>query len=112
MLTDRKVRMLLSALLESYPEQWITGYLLDAYISSYCVIGTVYKSLEYRDGALILSEPISQVLEYQHRYLIEISDRERFLIVNFHTHGGRKSLTHLLSLFSTAARLGSRYCLH
>lgn len=111
-LTPHKQSLLLIALLENYPGAFITGYVLDAYISRYCLVGRVYKSRVYPDGTLILSEPITQVFDYTRRYLIETCDHECFLVVSFHSHGGRQSLEHLLALFKNAARLGSRYCLH
>jgi hypothetical protein len=52
MMSDRKIRMLLRVLLEDHPERMVTSYLLDAYVSCYCVIGTIYTFMEYRDGAL------------------------------------------------------------
>jgi hypothetical protein len=112
MLSPRKTEMLLTALLEMYPEHRISGYLMDVSICCGCLVGTVYKHYEYQDGALFLSEAVTQILAYDRRYLIETADHQCFLAVNFHTHGGRQSLEHLLTLFKTAARLGSRYCLH
>lgn len=111
-LTPHKKSLLLTALLENYPRAYITGYVLDAYISNYCVVGRVYKSRVYPDGTLILSESITQVFDYTRRYLIETCEHECFLVVSFHSHGGRQSLEHLLALFNSAAKAGSRYYLH
>lgn len=111
-MTPYKALLLVKALLEDYPDLLITGYLMDTYFTSYCAVGYVYKSPDYRDGAEIISEEISKVLEFETRYLIETVDGERFLIVNFHTCGGRRSLGYLLSLFMSGALSGSRYRVH
>ncbi|MCK8668202.1 hypothetical protein M1M11_25300 [Pseudomonas azerbaijanoccidens] len=110
MISPYKAVLLVNAMLENYPEYVITGYLMDVYISSYCAIGHVYKSVGYQNGALMLSEEISKVVEYDRRYLIETVDGERLLLVNFHPCGGRKSLKFLLELFTSGAMSGSRYC--
>lgn len=110
MLTPYKAVLLVKAMLEDYPDHVITGFLMDAYISSYCASGRIYKSASYCNGALILSEEIRKVVEFEHRYLIETVDGERFLLVNFHSCGGRQSLKFLLEIFTSGGFAGSRYC--
>lgn len=39
--------MLLGALLESYPDEFISGYLVDAYITGTTVTGRAYKTSGY-----------------------------------------------------------------
>lgn len=111
-LTPHRSKMLLMAILEDYYDLQITGYVVNAFVSSYCLLGAVYKHDKYRDGASILSEEISKVIEFKSRYVIETIDGERFSVVNFHPHGGRRTLSFLISLFESGAMAGSRYCVH
>lgn len=104
--------MLVNAMLEDYPDLPITGYVMNAFITCYCVIGRVYKSSDHRDGGPIISEEITKILEFGQRYVVETADGKRYLLVNFHPSGGRKSLAFLLSMFASAAMAGSRYCVH
>jgi len=114
MISPYKAVLLVSALLEEYPDRQITGYLMDVYITSYCAMGRVYKHAEYGDGRQMLTEDIRKVVEFdsrRRRYLIETVDGEQLLVVSFHSCGGRKSMELLLEMFSSGALSGSRYCL-
>lgn len=112
LLTPRKKIMLLAAMLEDYPDFRITGYVVDAFVSSYCLLGGIYKSVSHCDGAPLLTEEISKVIEFKNRYLIETVNGERWCVANFHPHGGRRTLKFLISLFESGAMTGSRYCVH
>lgn len=110
MLTQRKKLRLLDALLESYPGEHISGYLLDVRISCGCVQGEIYNSLIFRDGQLVTSGEIIEVVDYGNRFVIKTYWHEAYVVVNFHTHGGRQSLKHLIGMFQSAqlARAHSR----
>lgn len=110
MLTTRKKLLLLDALLESYPDEVITGYLVDAQISCNTVLGRVFKAFGYGEGELLRSGEIREVIEYEHRWLIKTQDHDCLAIVNF-APGGRQSLMHLIDLYQTARLLHSRWCL-
>lgn len=111
MISPYKAVLLVNALLEEYPDYGLTGYLMDVYISAYCAEGRVYKSSSYANGHKMLTEEISKVIEFGQRYMIETVDGERFLLVNFHSCGGRKSLELLVEMFISGAVAGSRYCM-
>lgn len=110
MLTTHKKLRLLDALLEYYPDEIITGYLVDAQISCNTVVGKAYKALGYGEGELLRSGEIREVVQYENRWLIKTLDQDCFLIVNF-SSGGRQALMHLIDLFQTARLLHSRWCL-
>lgn len=115
MISPYKAVLLVKALLEEYPGYVITGYLMDAYITSYCAMGHVYKHAEYGNGRQMLTQQIRKVVEFESRYgryLIETVDGELLVLVNFHSCGGRKSMAFLLELFTSGALSGSRYCVH
>lgn len=101
MLTTHKKLLLLEALLESYPDEVITGYLVDAQISCNTVVGRVYKALGYGEGELFCSGEIREVIQYQQRWLIKARGYDSLIIVNF-APGGRQSLMHLIDLYETA----------
>lgn len=110
-LTLRKKMMLLGALLESYPDEFISGYLVDAYITGTTVTGRAYKTSGYSNGALLISGEIAEVVRDGHRWLIKTRHHETFVIVNFHVCGGRQSLLHMIDLFESARLLSSRWIL-
>ncbi|MNZ95033.1 hypothetical protein D3C78_1141600 [compost metagenome] len=111
MLTLHKKLMLLDALLESYPDECISGYLLDVRISCGCVQGLIYKAWYFRNGELITSGEIHEIVDYGNRFLIRTVDSQTFVIVSFHPRGGRKSLQHLIQLYQAAQLVHSRWCL-
>lgn len=110
MLTTHKRLLLLDALLESYPEEVITGYLVDAKVTCNTVVGRAYKALGYGEGELFFSGEIREVIEYEHRWLIKTREHDCLVIVNF-APGGRQSLMHLIDLYQTARLLRSRWYL-
>lgn len=113
MISPYKAVQLVKALLEDYPDNRLTGYLMDVHITSYCAMGRVYKHAQYPDGRQILTEEIHRVVAFEGRrprYLIETVDGEQLLVVSFHSSGGRKSMELLLDMFSSGALSGSRYC--
>lgn len=103
--------MLLGAMLELYPDEVIAGYLVDAYITCNTVTGHAYKAWGYSNGELLISGEITEAMRNGHRWLIKTHYHETFLIVNFHAHGGRQSLLHMIDLFETARLVQSRWCL-
>lgn len=102
------------AMLERYPDETITGYLVDARIVSFCVVGRLYNDLwnVYPDGTLITSAEISVLEEHGKRWLIKTRDGDCYVVVSFHRQGGRRSLYHLAALFKSASLAHSRWCLH
>ena len=110
MLTTHKRLMLLNALLEEYPDEVITGYLVDTRVSCNSVVGHVFKAWGYANGELLVSGAIKAVVQYENRWLIKTLDRDCFLIVNF-ASGGRQALMHLIDLYQTARLLHSQWCL-
>lgn len=111
MLSPRKSQLLLAALLEDYPDEILTGYIVDAQVERYSLIGTVYKSPYHWDGERITAE-IDAVRDYGHRYLVHANHYDCFVIVNFHQHGGRQSMTLTIDQFECAARVGSKFNSH
>lgn len=110
-LPSRTQHRLLEALLESYPDEVITGFLVNAYVSCNCVIGNAYKAWGYPEHALLTSGEISEVMQYEHRWLIKTREHDCLVIVNF-MRGGRQSLLHLIDLFEGARLAHSQWCLH
>lgn len=110
MLTTHKKLLLLNALLELYPDEVITGYLVDAQISCNTVVGRAYKAFGYGEGELLCSGEIREVIEYEHRWLIKTREHDCLVIVNF-ARGGRQSLLYLIDLFETARLAQSHWCL-
>ncbi|WP_437270136.1 hypothetical protein ACRYHF_00095 [Stutzerimonas balearica] len=109
-LPARTQRLLLEALLEHYPGEIITGYLVNATVSCNCVQGHAYRVRRYPEHAVLTSGEISQVVRYGARWLIHTVDFDCFVIVNF-APGGLQSLRHLIDLYETARMVQSRWCL-
>jgi|LNAP01.1.fsa_nt_gb hypothetical protein len=103
--------MLLNAMLESYPGEFISGYLVDASIVCTAVTGRAYRTSGYRNGAPLISGEIAEAACDGHRWLIKTRHHETFVIVNFHVCGGRQSLLHMIDLFESARLLSSRWSL-
>lgn len=101
MLTPRKSKLLLTALLEEYPGEILTGYILDVQVKSYCLVGNIYKSPSHPNGTQIIAE-IGEVVDYGDRYLVRSGNYDCFVIVNFHPRGGRRALHYTLKLFENA----------
>lgn len=101
MLTTHKKLLLLDALLEYYPDEIITGYLVDARVSCNTVVGHAYKALGYGEGELLRSGEIRWVVQYEKRWLIRTREYDCLVIVNF-APGGRQALMHLIDLYQTA----------
>lgn len=110
-LPPRTQHLLLEALLESYPDEIVTGFLVNAYVSCNRVIGNAYKVWSHPEHALLTSGEISEVMQYEHRWLIKTREHDCLVIVNF-APGGRQSLLHLIDLFQTARLAHSRWCIH
>ncbi|MCP3430657.1 hypothetical protein [Stutzerimonas stutzeri] len=111
MLTRHQKLRLVDALLERYPDEMITGYVMNARIVSACLVGRVYQAWGYAQGERLVSGAITQIIRYERRWLVKTSERDSLLIVNF-APGGRRSLLHLAGLFETAQLTHSRWCLH
>lgn len=111
MLTRHQKLRLVDALLERYPDEVITGYVVNARIVSACLVGTVYQTWGYAQGERLISGAITQIIQYERRWLIKTIDGDCLSIVSF-APGGRRSLLHLTALFETAALAHSRWCLH
>ncbi len=109
-LSVRTQRLLLEALLEHYPDEIITGYLVNAHVSFNCVQGHAYKVRRYPEHAVLTSGEITHVVRYSTRWLIHTKDFDCFVIVNF-APGGLQSLRHLIDLYETARMVHSRWCL-
>lgn len=110
-LPPRTQHLLLEALLESYPNEIVTGFLVNAYVSCSCVVGNAYKAWGYPEHALLASGEICEVMQYEHRWLVKTREHDCLVIVNF-AHGGRQSLMQLLDLYRTARLAGSSWCVH
>jgi len=110
-LTRHQKLRLVDALLERYPDEMITGYVMNARIVSACLVGRVYQAWGYAQGERLVSGAITQIIRYERRWLVKTSERDSLLIVNF-APGGRRSLLHLAGLFETAQLTHSRWCLH
>lgn len=111
MLTPHQAQQLLAALLEDYPGEYITGYLLNARTVGDSLVGQVYKAPGQPPGTPILAQ-IDVIVDYGRRYLVRANGYDCFVIVSFHPQGGRRSLRQTLALFDGALRLGSRYTHH
>lgn len=111
MLTFSKKARLADALLESYPEEIITGYVIDACIVAGCLVGAAYKTWGYAQGEPMISGTITEIMQYERRWLIKTREHDCLVIVNF-SRGGRQALLHLADLFQTARLAQSRWCIH
>ena len=80
-------------------------------IVSACLVGAVYQTWGYAQGERLMSGAITQIIQYERRWLIKTIDGDCLSIVSF-APGGRRSLLHLTALFETAALAHSRWCLH
>ena len=107
-LPARTQRLLLEALLEHYPDEVITGFLVNATISCNCVRGHAYKVRRYPEHAVLTSGEISHVVRDGARWLIHTEDFDCFVIVNF-APGGFQSLRHLIDLYETARMVHSHW---
>jgi hypothetical protein len=111
-LSERKARMLLKAMLVEIPSMGVLGYLVDARINCECAQGFIYKGWKNGNGEFISSGQIVEILQYKGHWLLNTIDMDWFVVVNFHTHGGRRSLVFLVELLQSAALVGSEYCWH
>ncbi len=109
-LPARTQRLLLEALLEHYPDEIITGYLVNATVSCNCVQGHAYKVPRYPAHTVLTSGEITRVVRDGARWLIHTEEFDCFVIVNF-ARGGLQSLLHLIDLYETARIAHSRWCL-
>ncbi|NMY53333.1 hypothetical protein [Pseudomonas sp. WS 5011] len=111
MLTLSQKARLADALLENYSCELITGYVTDARIEAGCLVGAVYKAWGYRPGERLISGTITEIMQYERRWLIKTREHDCLVVVNF-ARGGRQALLHLVDLFQTARISHSRWCVH
>lgn len=111
MLTLSQKARLADALLENYPDELITGYVTDARIAAGCLVGSAYKAWGYALGEHMISGAITEIMQYERRWLIKTREHDRLMIVNF-ARGGRQSLLQLIDLFQTARLAQSGWCIH
>jgi hypothetical protein len=111
MLTLSQKARLADALLERYPDELITGYVIDARIAAGCLVGAVYKAWGYALGEPIISGAITEIMQYDRRWLIKTREHDCLVVVNF-ARGGRQALLHLVDLFQTARLAQSGWCIH
>lgn len=111
MLTLSQKARLADALLENYPDEFITGYVINARIAAGSLIGAVYKAWGYVQGERLISGAITEIMQYEHRWLIKTREQDCFVVVNF-GRGGRQAMLHLIDLFQTARIAQSRWCIH
>lgn len=111
-LSQYKSRMLLEALLLEYPSLVVAGYLVDARVACECAQGRIYERGGRRNGELITTGQIVEILKYDGHWLLNTIDMDWFVVVNFHTRGGRRSLVFMEDLLQSAALVGSEYCWH
>tara|TARA_R110000868_G_scaffold326528_2_gene587538 strand:- start:4182 stop:4517 length:336 start_codon:yes stop_codon:yes gene_type:complete len=111
MLTLSQKARLADALLENYPDELITGYVMDARIAAGCLTGNAYKTWGYALGEPIVSGAITEIMQYERRWLIKTREHDCLVVVNF-ARGGRQALLHLVDLFQTARLSHSRWCVH
>jgi len=111
MLTRHQKLRLVDALLERYPDEVITGYVMSARIVSACLVGKVYQAWGYGQGDRLVSGAITRIIQYERRWLIETTEGDCLAIVSF-APGGRRSLLHLAGLFETAQLARSPWRLH
>ena len=110
-LTPHKSQLLLTALLESYPDEYLSGYLMDVRLCGDCAAGLAYKAYGLAPGELLITDVISEVIRYPGRWLIKTRSHGCWLLVNF-APGGRQSLLRLVDLFDSARLAQSSWCLH
>ena len=102
----RKSKQLLYALLRDYPGEFVTGFVVDAHLQSYCLTGYIYKSPNHENGERVIAE-VRDVVDFGDYYLVHSGKYDSFVIVNFHPRGGRRAMRYMLELFDGAAWLGS-----
>ena len=51
----RKSKQLLYALLRDYPGEFVTGFVVDAHLQSYCLTGYIYKSPNHENGERVIA---------------------------------------------------------
>lgn len=110
-LSPHKSQWLLSAMLESYPNEYLSGYLMDVRICGDCATGHVYKAFGLVPGELLVTGVITDVIRYPGRWLLKTLGRECWVVVNF-APGGRQALGHLVELFESARLAQSSWCVH
>lgn len=111
MLTLSQKARLADALLETYPDELITGYVTDARIAAGCLVGSAYKARGYALGESMISGAITEIMQYDRRWLIKTREHDCWVIVSF-ARRGRQSLLHLIDLFQTARLSHSCWCVH
>ncbi len=111
MLTLSQKARLADALLEHYPDELITGYVTDARIAAGCLVGFAYKAWGYALGESMISGAITEIMQYDRRWLIKTREHDCLVVVNF-ARGGRQALLHLVDLFQTARLAQSGWCIH
>lgn len=112
MLTSSQKARLADALLENYPDELITGYVMDARIAAGCLTGGAYKAWGYALGELMISGAITEITQYETgRWLVKTRELDCLVVVNF-ARGGRQALLHLVDLFQTARLAHSGWCIH
>lgn len=111
MLTLSQKARLADALLENYPDELITGYVMDARIAAGCLTGDAYKAWSYGLGERMISGAITEIIKYDRRWLIKTREHDCWVIVSF-ARRGRQSLLHLIDLFQTASLSHSHWCVH
>lgn len=111
MLTRYKKALLADAWLEDYPDEVITGYVIDARVIAGCLVGTAYKTWGYMKGEHLVSGEITTIVKFDKRWLIKTRENDCLVVVNF-SRGGRRSLLHLVDLFQSAEMAHSRFQVH
>jgi hypothetical protein len=111
MLTLSQKARLADALLENYPDELITGYVMDARIAAGCLTGNAYKAWGYALGEPIVSGAITEIIQCERRWLIKTREYDCWVIVSF-ARRGRQSLLHLIDLFQTARLSHSCWYVH
>jgi hypothetical protein len=111
MLTLSQKARLADALLENYPDEFITGYVMDARITAGCLVGAAYKAWGYAQGDRLISGAVTEIMQYDQRWLIKTREQDCWVVVSF-ARCGRQSLLHLIDLFQAARISHSCWCVH
>lgn len=116
LLSCRRLAHLARAMLVRFPDDnLVTGYLLNARVVDGRLEGHLYKHLwrVRRDGLWITTGEIAGITEYSGCcWVVRTNDDDLYVVADFHPHGGRQSLRYLAEQFESAARTGSRWCVH